>query len=80
GDNLTFELIQHRFTKSAKRVILERFPHTSLDLNEENRMYKWGKYGRGKYVYPKEAAQKLEQYMNAEIMRRFPQAKVEYFT
>lgn len=80
GDNLTFELIQHRFTKSAKRVILERFPHTQLDLNEEQRMYKWGKYGRGKYVYPKEAARELEQYMRTEITRRFPQATVEYFT
>lgn len=79
-DDLTFELIMHRFTRTAKRVILERFPHTSLDLAEEGRAYKWGKYGRGKYVYPREQAGELEEYIRQEISRRFPKARIEYFT
>lgn len=79
GD-LTFELIMHRFTRTAKRVILERFPHTTLDMDETRRAYKWGKYGRGKYVYPKEQAQELEEFMRTAISRRFPAAKVDYFT
>lgn len=39
---LTFELITHRFTASAKKRILEVFPNTTLPLNEENRVFKFG--------------------------------------
>lgn len=80
AEDLTFELITHRFTKTAKRIILERFPNTGLDLEEEKRSYKWGKYGRGKYVYPKEEAAELERFMRGRIGRLFPRATVEYFT
>src|SRR5690606_3154879 len=52
GD-ITFELIQHRFTKPAKKVIQKNYPMTKLELDEEKRRYKWGKYGIGKYIYPK---------------------------
>ena len=48
---ITFELIQHRFTATAKEFILQRYPNTKLDLNEENRQLKWGKFGRFKYVF-----------------------------
>ena len=34
-EEITFELIQHRFTATAKELILTRFPKTELDLNEE---------------------------------------------
>jgi hypothetical protein len=51
--NLTFELIQHRFTKPAKKVIQVRYPNTKLEMDEEKRKYKWGRYGIGKYVYKK---------------------------
>lgn len=78
--DLTFELIQYRFTASAKKVILERFPHTKLDMEEGGRQKKWGKYGKYKYVYPKELSQKMEQYFNKLIHEYFPEAVVEYFT
>lgn len=45
---VTFELIQHRFTRPAKRVIEKRYPKTKLDLDESRRKYKWGRYGIGK--------------------------------
>jgi len=32
NDEITFELIQHRFTSAAKKVILERFPNTELEM------------------------------------------------
>lgn len=35
--DLTFEMIQHRFTKPAKRVIQENYPMTKLELDESNR-------------------------------------------
>jgi len=78
--DLTFELIQHRFTKVAKNLILKRYPKTKLEMNEEERKYKWGKYGRGKYVYPDVQAKALQAHLEREIHRHFPQARIEYFT
>ena len=79
-EDLTFELIQHRFTKVAKKLILQRYPKTKLEMNEEERKYKWGKYGKGKYVYPDVQAKALREHLEKEITRLFPQAKIEYFT
>lgn len=79
-EDLTFELIMHRFTKTAKRVILERYPKTKLEMNEESRKYKWGRYGRGKYVYQNEEADELRCHIEKLIHYRFPQSKIEYFT
>lgn len=77
--DLEFELIQHRYTKVAKNTIMERYPKTKLDMNEENRQMKWGRYGRYKYVYKKEDAADMEQYLREQILRYFPSAKVSYF-
>jgi spore photoproduct lyase len=78
--DLTFELIQHRFTKTAKRVIEQRYPKTKLEMDEAKRKYKWGKYGHGKYVYPNEQAEALRENITEYIFRYFPQARIEYFT
>lgn len=78
--DLTFELIQHRYTKTAKRTIEKRYPKTKLEMNEEQRKYKWGRYGRGKYVYPTDEANELKEVITSYIQRFFPNAKVEYFT
>ncbi|NWQ39981.1 spore photoproduct lyase [Bacillus sp. EB106-08-02-XG196] len=78
--DLTFELIQHRFTKPAKNVIAKRYPKTKLEMDEEKRKYKWGRYGIGKYVYPTEEANELETTIRQYINEYFPNAVVEYFT
>lgn len=78
--DLTFELIQHRFTSVAKSVILQRYPKTKLEMNEEERKVKWGKYGRAKYVYRDEEAAELQGVLEENITRYFPQARIEYFT
>lgn len=80
GQPVTFELIQHRFTPIAKKFILERFPNTKLDMDETGRMLKWGKYGRYKYVYPKEKAAEIKEYISSLVNRGFPDASIEYFT
>ncbi|WP_407928960.1 spore photoproduct lyase [Heliobacterium mobile] len=77
---VSFELIQHRFTSRAKKVILDRFPHSRLPMVEEDRKMKYGKYGMGKYVYPVETAKDMEAKMRDAIVRRFPDALIEYFT
>jgi spore photoproduct lyase len=67
-------------TPIAKNYILQRYPNTRLDMDEAARSVKWGKYGRFKYVYPKETAQKMKTYISGLISERFPDAVIEYFT
>ncbi|UOQ44753.1 spore photoproduct lyase [Halobacillus salinarum] len=78
--DLSFELIQHRFTKPAKRVIQKNYPMTKLEMDEEKRMYKWGRYGIGKYVYPKEEQKDIQDTLGGYIKKYFPEASLEYFT
>ncbi|WP_261129416.1 spore photoproduct lyase [Bacillus sp. Marseille-Q3570] len=78
--NITFELIQHRFTKPAKKVIQKRYPKSKLEMDEEKRKYKWGRYGIGKYVYQKDEAQELRETIENYIHQYFPEARIEYFT
>lgn len=78
--DITFELIQHRFTKPAKRVIEKNYPKTKLVMNEEERKYKWGRYGIGKYVYKTDEAKQLQITIEQYIQRFFPNSVIEYFT
>jgi spore photoproduct lyase len=80
AEDLTFEMIQHRFTKTAKRIIEQRYPKTKLEMDEAKRKYKWGRWGQGKYVYPDEQAHALKEFITKQIFDKFPQAKIEYFT
>lgn len=78
--DLTFEMIQHRFTKPAKRVIQQNYPMTKLELDESKRKWKWGKYGIGKYVYTDHEQEDIKDTLGSYIYRYFPEAKIEYFT
>ncbi|MGG4180213.1 spore photoproduct lyase [Virgibacillus pantothenticus] len=78
--DMTFELIQHRFTKPAKRVIEKNYPMTKLELDEAKRKYKWGRYGIGKYVYKDEEQADIKATLGGYIEKLFPNAKIEYFT
>lgn len=78
--DLTFEMIQHRFTKPAKRVIQENYPMTKLELDESKRKTKWGRYGIYKYVYRDEQQEAIKDTIGGYVKRFFPEAKIEYFT
>ena len=78
--DLTVELIQHRFTTPAKRVIQKNYPMTKLELNESKRKWKWGKYGIGKYVYTDEEQEEIKDTLGSYLERYLPEAKLEYFT
>ncbi|SFC41261.1 spore photoproduct lyase [Bacillus sp. OV322] len=78
--DLTFELIQHRFTGPAKKVIEKNYPKSKLEMDESKRKYKWGRYGIGKYVYQKEEASDLEATIRGYVSEYFPQSVVQYFT
>lgn len=75
AENLSFELIQYRFSTRAKKLIEARFPNTKLKLDKEEYHHQ----GFGKYVYPEEKAAELKTFMKEKISANFPQAKIEYF-
>ncbi|MFB4164404.1 spore photoproduct lyase [Alteribacillus sp. JSM 102045] len=79
-EKITFEFIQHRFTKPAKRVIAKNYPMTKLELDEEKRKYKWGRYGIGKYVYQTDEQKEIKETLIHYMEKYFPGSKLEYFT
>ncbi|MFW5996276.1 MAG: spore photoproduct lyase [Halanaerobiaceae bacterium] len=79
GYKLSFELITHRFTKRAKDVIEKAYPGTDLPMKEENRRFKYGQFGYGKYVYPPETMEKIKDHIETKIASFFPEAKIKYF-
>ncbi|SEA41495.1 spore photoproduct lyase [Thalassobacillus cyri] len=78
--DLTFELIQHRFTQPAKKTIQKNYPMSKLEMDETKRQYKWGKYGIGKYVYKKEEQEDMKETLKGYIEKYLPEGKFEYFT
>ena len=80
NEEISFELIQHRFTKSAKELIIKRFKNTLLDLTEETRQLKWGPYGKFKYVYKKPDSEDMKYYISELINSNFNNSVIEYFT
>jgi spore photoproduct lyase len=79
NQDLTFEFITHRFTKRAKTTIFELFPNTGLGMEEEPRTFKFGQFGYGKYVYPKELFTDIKDYFYTLAQEFFPAATLEYF-
>ena len=78
--DLTFEMITHRFTPGSKDVLLGWYPNTSLEMDESNRSVKQNKFGGTKYVYPKEMMRLLKQFFELEVIKRFPQSTILYWT
>lgn len=75
---ITFEIISHRYTTIAKNRILEIFPETELPMNEEDRKYKYGQFGYGKYVYPKESINDIKEFFTEEMKRLSLDKKILY--
>jgi spore photoproduct lyase len=78
--DLTFELISHRFTPGSKETILKWYPQTKLEMDESSRTAKRNKFGGTKYVYEKDVMKELHGFFDRELSRRFPNAKILYWT
>ncbi len=74
----TFEVITHRFTKRAKEQILKTFPETGLQMNEEERKFKYGQFGYGKYVYKNENIDEVKVFFKENLGRYFKQQNIRY--
>jgi len=73
-----FEIISHRFTARAKQNINEVFPENDLPMVEEERKYKYGQFGYGKYVYQKEQLSEMEDFFRGRLADIFPKAVIDY--
>ncbi len=78
--DLTFELITHRFTPGSKEVLLNWYPNTSLEMNEDNRAVKRNKFGGTKYVYTSDTMKEMKNFFYTGISKQFPEAKILYWT
>ncbi|MGC5321443.1 spore photoproduct lyase family protein [Micromonospora arida] len=78
--DLTAELITHRFTPGSKEVLLGWYPRTRLEMDEESRTRKHGKFGAVKYVYPREQMTELRDWFTAKLTVRVPACRVLYWT
>lgn len=77
-DSLTFEIITHRYTKTAKNRILEFYPNTTLPMEESKREFQYGQFGYGKYLYTKEELQEVKRFFYEQIDHLFPNSKILY--
>lgn len=75
---LTFEVISHRYTTRAKNIITQVFPDNSLPMNDEERKYKYGQFGYGKYVYDKDSLDDMKVFFRQEINNIFPDSFIKY--
>jgi spore photoproduct lyase len=75
---VTFEIISHRYTTIAKNRIHLIFPETDLPMDDENRRFKYGQFGYGKYIYKKENIDEIEQFFKKEIEELFTNKKIKY--
>lgn len=79
GQGISFELITHRFTERAKKIIEKIYPKTELPMNEDVRQFKYGQFGYGKYVYPPDTMKEIEKFMKETLNRYLPESEIKYF-
>lgn len=75
---ITFEVISHRYTTRAKNIINEVFPENTLPMTDEERTYKYGQFGYGKFVYPKNDLANMKEFFKATLGEIFPYAEIKY--
>ncbi|SHE53583.1 spore photoproduct lyase [Tissierella praeacuta DSM 18095] len=75
---ITFEIISHRYTITAKNRILQVFPESELPMKDEERKFKYGQFGYGKYVYDAEVVNEIKEFFTENIGRLFEYKKLLY--
>ena len=75
---ITFEVISHRYTTRAKNIINEVFPDNTLPMKDDDRTYKYGQFGYGKFVYPKDSLAYMKEFFTKKLQEIFPDAEIKY--
>lgn len=78
--DLSIELITHRFTPKSKLVLLDWYPKTPLEMDEESRSKKMTKFGSTKYVYQSSAMREMRSWFEKTIADLLPSGRILYWT
>ncbi|MEN6351676.1 MAG: spore photoproduct lyase [Syntrophomonas sp.] len=78
AENISFEIISHRYTSRAKKIINQVYPDTTLPMDEGLRKFKYGQFGYGKYIYPPEQMESISSFFSQKIGDLFPGARISY--
>ena len=75
---VSFEIISHRYTTTAKNIILQVFPKSKLPMMDEERKYKYGQFGYGKYVYLRDSLDEIKQFFVKDVEELFLNKEIKY--
>lgn len=78
ADRLRFEVISHRFTTRAKHTILSVYPASTLPMDEQERKFKYGQFGYGKYLYQPAQIDRIRDYFSQSAAAFFPESEIDY--
>lgn len=76
--HIPFELITHRYTPKAKSLILQRYPESKLPMDDEERVWKFGQFGYGKYLYTKELRDQIRDVFEAMLNEKLDAPIIKY--
>ena len=75
---ITFEIISHRYTTTAKNRILQVFLESELPMNNEERKFKYGQFGYGKYLYEADIINEIKEFFTRNIDNLFEHKSILY--
>ena len=79
-EDVTVELITHRFTETSRAVLQSWYPGSALAMDAEGRTEKRTKFGGVKHVYDKATMAELRSFMEGRVARELPGTRVLYWT
>ena len=79
-EDLTIELITHRYTAGSKAVLDSWYPGSRLDMTQANRATKRTKFGTEKQVYDAATMKALRSFFETRIAQALPAARILYWT
>jgi spore photoproduct lyase len=80
ADDITVELITHRFTATSKDVLTSWYPGSDLDMSADRRAEKRTKFGSLKQVYDRPTMDAIHRFFETEVAAALPRARILYFT
>lgn len=75
---MSFEIISHRFTSRAKTTINKIYPDNTLPMDENERKFKYGQFGYGKFLYQPDQLEAINSFFSQHIIDKFPDASINY--
>lgn len=79
-DDLTIELITHRFTEGSREVLRSWYPGSALPMGPDGRAEKRTKFGGVKHVYDAATMRELRDFFERGVADHLPHARILYWT